>query len=160
MSNASGSKKRENINPRRLKFATEYLRIGNALQAARAAGYSERYALTHSYMLARSIRTSLEKVARALGVTEQKIIEKYLALIEAKTAKWNPKDEMFESFDDGKIQLEATRDLAEIIEPRESKISTGLRLGQNKDGRPTLQVILHHTVGRPDRSKQAVKQRL
>lgn len=135
----------------------EYLKSGNATESARLAGHTARYALAKGYLLARSVNVSLARVARALGVSEQKIVLKYLDLIEAKTPKWNPKDETFETFDDNKTQLEATDRLAEIIEPRESHTSLGVGLGHGKDGRPTLQVVLQHTVERPDRSKQAVK---
>jgi hypothetical protein len=113
--------------------------------------------LAHGYELARSVNVTLAKVARAKGLNEHRFISKYETLLSARTPKWNAERKDWDSFDDNKVQLEATRDLAEILEPHESRLSFGAAVGQGKDGRPMMQVILQHSVGRPDRSEQAVK---
>lgn len=151
------SRKQANKDPRRIKFAQAYLETGNALQSAIAAGYSESYGRTRGHVLAAMVNVTLAKVAQAKGLNQHRLIGKYESFLDAKEPKWNSDSKDWDLFENSKVQLEATRDLCEIIEPRQSQTSFGAAIGHGKDGRPTLNVFLKHTVGRPDRQQQQVK---
>lgn len=44
------------MNERQRRFADEYIRTGNAYQSAILAGYSEKYARTHSHVMLENVR--------------------------------------------------------------------------------------------------------
>lgn len=96
-------------------FSEHYLISGNATEAAVAAGYSPHSARQKGWELAKKVNGDLEVELRKAGIDERRVAERIAELINYKLVKWNPAEERFEAFEDGKLQLAALTKAAEYL---------------------------------------------
>lgn len=124
--------------PRRTKFSEFYrnggpdFRAGNAYRSALAAGYSPATAKSNCHLLARDINVAAADALRALGCDAFSQARKLLRLQQAKTVKWNPQKFPgtrgtkkrkgkaprggWDAFDDGDLQLDATKEINRLLD--------------------------------------------
>lgn len=105
---------------------------GNAYQSALAAGYSATTAKAKSHLLARRARIKTSQALEALGCDGFRVASKLVALMDAKTVKWNPGEEDWDVFEDNHIQLAATQEVNKVQDaypaPKESGDHTPIQI--------------------------------
>lgn len=116
MKRKSGKHGNQPPTDRQAKFREHYLQSGNALQAAKDAGYSEATALSDSYRMAREIRVGIAEALRARGLDEVSQAKKLGELQQARAVKWNSKKEKFVAFHDADVQLRATQEINRLLD--------------------------------------------
>lgn len=107
----------EGLNPRQASFDAFYLnggpdfRPGNAYQSAIASGYSPNTAKSKCHILARRTSVKVAGALAALGCDGFSQATKLLELREAKTVRWNQKNEKWDEFEDADVQLRAVQEI-------------------------------------------------
>jgi hypothetical protein len=110
------------VNPRKALFETFYRNggpdfpPGNAYRSALAAGYSPITAKANCHLLAREVRVKTAEALEACGCDGFSQAEKLIELREAKTVKWNPKKNRWDTFQDGDLQLRAVQEINKILD--------------------------------------------
>lgn len=114
-SNGNGNGKRpkrsplHELNARQKVFLHGYMTNGgNALGAARAAGYSGN-AAGAALLKRERVRAALEYAMERAGLTEGPLVDKIKSLVNAQNPYWNRARHDWDHFPDNPIQLKATQ---------------------------------------------------
>ena len=91
------------VDPRYLEFKRLFMKGATIEEASDAVGYAHDTGRN----LARRIGTNMERELRRQGFDEEKIAKKFVKLVEAQTVKWNPVTQDWDTFADGRLQLDA-----------------------------------------------------
>lgn len=98
------------------QFAALYIANGfNAVKAARAMGYKKETAQSNAYIFQKLAKVSMSDALRAIGLDEVSQAKKLEKLREAKLVKWNPGEDQWDAFEDGRLQMDATKEINRIL---------------------------------------------
>lgn len=118
-----------NPTPERLaQFAALYIEHNfDAVKACKAMGMKPSTAKSNAYLFKRSARVKLADALRAIGLDEVAQAKKLQKLQESLMPKWNAADEDWDHFENGSVQLEATKEINRILDayPQEKPIHIG-----------------------------------
>ncbi len=130
------------------KFTRLYLESGNAYRSALAAGYARNTAKVKSCEMARLVRVKAAEALRALGIDETQVALKLKEKLGAKEFRWNPAKKKWETFIAHKPQLEATKELARILDMYPAQ-----KIGGPTGSDPIPVRIIRSSIPNPPRGK-------